>query len=84
MLYSLEKNYRAKLNVLEESIDLGYQAIFSEYYKQEKRLQNDLNTENHHNNYADLMKKSCSDYILLEHKNPSITQKATRILGKLK
>lgn len=84
LLYSLEKNYRAKLNVLEESIDLGYQAIFSEYYKQEKRLQNDLNTENHHNNYADLMKKSCSDYILLEHKNPSITQKATRILGKLK
>ena len=83
LLYNLERNDEAKLNWLEESIDLGYQAIFSEYYNQEKRLKNDLNTENQHNNYADLIKKSCSNYILSIHKNFSITTKATRILNKL-
>lgn len=61
--YSLEKHNDAKLNILEEAIDLGYQAIFSEYYKQEKRLKIDLNIENEHNNYANLMKQSCVNYI---------------------
>lgn len=84
LIYKLERNYAAKLNVLEESIDLGYQAIFSEYYTQEKRLENDLNTENLHNNYADLMKESCSTYTLSIHKNSGITKKATSILNKLK
>ena len=83
LLYNLERNDEAKLNWLEESIDLGYQAIFSEYYNQEKRLKNDLNTENQHNNYANLIKKSCSNYILSIHKNFSITTKATCILNKL-
>lgn len=83
LLYNLERNNEIKLNWLEESINLGYQAIFSEYYNQEKRLKNDLNTENQHNNYADLIKKSCSNYILLIHKNSSITTKATLILNKL-
>ena len=84
LIYKLERNYVSKFNILEESIDLGYQAIFSEYYKQEKRLENDLNIENQHNNYADLIKESCSTYILSINKNSSITQKATRILNKLK
>lgn len=83
LLYNLERNYDNKLNMLEEAIDLGYQAIFSEYYKQEKRLKIDLNTENEHNNYADLIKKSCSNYIFLIYKNSSITKKANRILNKL-
>lgn len=83
LLYNLERNNEAKLNWLEESIFLGYEAIFSDYYKQEKRLNNDLNTENQHNNYANLIKKSCSNYILLIHKNSIINSKAIRILDKL-
>ena len=66
LIYKLERNYAAKLNVLE------------------KRLENDLNTENLHNNYADLMKESCSTYTLSIHKNSGITKKATSILNKLK
>ncbi len=84
LLYKLEKNYKVKCGVLEEAIDLGYQAIFSEYYKQERRLENDLNTENRHNNYAELMKNSCSDYISLTKKDASIEKKAASILIKLR
>lgn len=83
LLYKLEKNPVSRINLIEESINLGYKAIFSEYYKQEKRLKNDLNYESEHNNYATLIKETCSNYIYLVGKNREITKMAYGILGKI-
>lgn len=83
LLYKLEKNFISKMDLIEESISLGHNAIFSEYYRQEKRLKSDLNYESEHNNYADLIKESCSIYISSIGKNNEITKKAYNILRKL-
>ena len=83
LLYKLEKNFISKIDLIEESISLGHNAIFSEYYRQEKRLKSDLNYESEHNNYADLIKESCSIYISSIGKNNEITKKAYNILRKL-
>ena len=83
LLFSLERNSSKQLELLEESIRLGNKAIFSEYYKQEKRLNNDLNSENEHNNYAELIRQSCSHYLLEIHEKSEITTMATAILKRL-
>lgn len=83
LLYKLEKNPVAKMDLIAESINLGHRAIFSDYYKQDKRLRNDLNYESEHNNYADLIKNTCSNYISMTNKNGDIVDKALDILRKL-
>ena len=83
LLYGIEKNDFYKFNMLEESIQLGHKAIFSDYYKQETRLKSDLNIENEHRNYAELIKNSCSVYLTLTHRNKDICHKAQEILRKL-
>ena len=83
LLYPLERNREVQLDLLEEAINLGHRSIFSDYYKQEKRLKNDLNFESKRNNYADLIKKSCFSYLELQHNNSDIAQKAFEIINKL-
>ena len=83
LLYKLEKSNTRKIELIEESINLGHEAIFSDYYKLEKRLSNDLNCESEHNNYADMIKKSCSLYITDINSNRSVNKKACAILKRL-
>lgn len=83
LLFPLEKDPTKQLDLLEESIRLGHQAIFSEYYKHEKRLSNDLNSENQYNNYAEFIRRSCQHYIYNIHKNPEILRMAQSILKRL-
>lgn len=83
LLYPLEKNKRLKQDFQEEAINLGYSAIFSDYYKYEKRLHNDLSIENIRKNYVDLILNVCHSYILATHSNPTISRKAQKIISKL-
>lgn len=83
LLYKLEEDFSNRISLLEEAITLGERAIFSEYYKQEKRLKNDLNSESKRNNYADLIKETCLSYISLGNKNTYIEKKAYDILKKI-
>ena len=83
LLFPLEKKTTKKIELLEEAIQLGYRAIFSDYYKQEKRLNNDLNSENEHNNYAELVRKSCSYYLYQINRIHDITKMAQAILKRL-
>lgn len=83
LLYSLEKNNTIRQDFQKEAIELGFQAIFSEYYKQEKRLKNDLNIENSRKNYVDLIQNICSSYVLSPISNASTIRKSRAIIEKL-
>lgn len=84
LLYKLEKDSFSKIDLIEEAIKLGYEAIFSEYYRQEKRLVNDLNIGDKRDSYASLIIDSCNNYIsFLDIIRDDIFKKAKAILNKL-
>lgn len=62
---------------MEEAIDKGYEAIFSDYYKLEKSELNDKRKK-----YPELIKNMCNRYIE-NSANIEIKQKAIKILAKL-
>jgi len=84
LLYALEWKSNDKARRQVEAIELGHKAIFSSYYKQEKRLKSDLNMENSRKNYVELIKKLCSDYLLNSSTQEyELRHHATEILSKL-
>lgn len=83
LLYKRERDFKARITLIEEAINLGHEAIFSEYYKQEKRLENDLNSESKRYNYAELIRRMCTIYMKSGNPNNAIVKKAYEILKKL-
>ncbi len=73
----IEKKQSALIKEMEEAIDKGYEAIFSDYYKLEKSELNDRRKK-----YPELIKNMCNRYIE-NSANIEIKQKAIKILAKL-
>lgn len=82
LLYNVETNEQNKEELRDEAIKLGYEAIFSDYYKPEKRLSNDLNLENK-KNYSELIIDLCRSYTVSDLYNYELNQKANEIIKKL-
>lgn len=85
LLYELEHEKGDKIKRQREAINLGYTAILSSYYKQEKRLKNDLGMENPRKNYVDLIVTLCNNYILASsnQEDQDLKNKAFSIITKL-
>lgn len=84
LIYDQERGSLRKRELQEEAINLGYQAIFSEYYRQEKRLRNDLSVENARKNYSELIHDLCQSYIQKDTwRNRELNKKAKAIIEKL-
>lgn len=76
LLYSIEKNE----DYQEEGIRLGYDAIFSSYYRKTQKLNSDL--EKGRKKYVDLLMAMCQEYSPSREKH--IYQKAIEIIRRLK
>lgn len=83
LIYGLESDRGEKQYYLEQAIELGYEAVNSDYYRfNVSYLNNELKPRKRMNSY-ELMKNICNAYIEFYCK-PDILEKAKRLVERLK
>lgn len=79
LLYRLERNSQEKLEYQREAIQLGYEAIQSEYYRSETRLSSELDVPG----YRSRLLETCRDYTMISVKSDrNLNYKALEIIRK--